>query len=59
MARGVQMVLQRYKDLQDMIAILGMDELSEEDKLIAVSYTHRDVYKRQCSNRSSYAESHS
>ena len=34
MARGVQMVLQRYKDLQDMIAILGMDELSEEDKLI-------------------------
>ncbi len=33
-ARGVQMVLQRYKDLQDMIAILGMDELSEEDKLI-------------------------
>ncbi|MFR1321005.1 MAG: F0F1 ATP synthase subunit beta [Akkermansia sp.] len=33
-ARGVQMVLQRYKDLQDIIAILGMDELSEEDKLI-------------------------
>lgn len=33
-ARGVQMVLQRYKDLQDMISILGMDELSEEDKLI-------------------------
>ncbi len=33
-ARGVQMVLQRYKDLQDMIAILGMDELSEEDKQI-------------------------
>ena len=33
-ARGVQMVLQRYKDLQDMIAILGMDELSEADKLI-------------------------
>ena len=32
-ARGVQMVLQRYKDLQDMIAILGMDELGEEDKL--------------------------
>ena len=28
-ARGVQMVLHRYKDLQDMIAILGMDELSE------------------------------
>ena len=32
-ARGVQGVLQRYKDLQDIIAILGMDELSEEDKL--------------------------
>lgn len=32
-ARGVQTVLQRYKDLQDIIAILGMDELSEEDKL--------------------------
>ncbi len=32
-ARGVQQILQRYKDLQDMIAILGMDELSEEDKL--------------------------
>jgi len=33
-ARGVQEVLQRYKDLQDIIAILGMDELSDEDKLI-------------------------
>jgi F-type H+-transporting ATPase subunit beta len=33
-ARGVQAVLQKYKDLQDIIAILGMDELSEEDKLI-------------------------
>ena len=32
-ARNVQLVLQRYKDLQDIIAILGMDELSEEDKL--------------------------
>ncbi len=32
-ARNVQQILQRYKDLQDMIAILGMDELSEEDKL--------------------------
>ena len=32
-ARSVQAVLQRYKDLQDIIAILGMDELSEEDKL--------------------------
>jgi len=32
-ARGVQVILQRYKDLQDIIAILGMEELSEEDKL--------------------------
>jgi F-type H+-transporting ATPase subunit beta len=32
-ARGVQAVLQRYKDLQDIIAILGMEELSEEDKV--------------------------
>ena len=32
-ARGIQAVLQKYKDLQDIIAILGMDELSEEDKL--------------------------
>jgi F-type H+-transporting ATPase subunit beta len=33
-ALGVQKILQRYKDLQDIIAILGMDELSEEDKII-------------------------
>ncbi|MCA9409683.1 MAG: F0F1 ATP synthase subunit beta [Candidatus Omnitrophica bacterium] len=33
-ARGVQEVLQTYKDLQDIIAILGMDELSDEDKLV-------------------------
>jgi F-type H+-transporting ATPase subunit beta len=33
-ARGVQATLQRYKDLQDIIAILGMDELSAEDKLV-------------------------
>ncbi len=33
-ARGVQAVLQRYKELKDIIAILGMDELSEEDKLV-------------------------
>jgi F-type H+-transporting ATPase subunit beta len=32
-ARQVKQVLQRYKDLQDIIAILGIDELSEEDKL--------------------------
>jgi F-type H+-transporting ATPase subunit beta len=33
-ARDVQALLQRYKELQDIIAILGMDELSEEDKLV-------------------------
>ncbi|KYP81463.1 F0F1 ATP synthase subunit beta [Ferroacidibacillus organovorans] len=33
-ARGIQSILQRYKELQDIIAILGMDELSDEDKLI-------------------------
>jgi F-type H+-transporting ATPase subunit beta len=33
-ARGVQEILQKYKGLQDIIAILGMDELSEEDKLV-------------------------
>jgi F-type H+-transporting ATPase subunit beta len=32
-ARGVQQTLQKYKDLQDIIAILGMDELSEDDKI--------------------------
>ena len=34
-ARGVQAILQRYKELQDIIAILGMDELSEEDRMTA------------------------
>jgi F-type H+-transporting ATPase subunit beta len=33
-ARGVQKILQRYKDLQDIIAILGVDELSDDDKRI-------------------------
>jgi F-type H+-transporting ATPase subunit beta len=33
-ARGVQQILQKYKELQDIIAILGMDELSEEDKVV-------------------------
>src|SRR5208337_3549269 len=32
-ARGVKAILQKYKDLQDIIAILGMDELSEEDRV--------------------------
>jgi len=35
-ARGVQTILQRYRELQDIIAILGMDELSEEDKLVVM-----------------------
>ena len=35
-ARGVQQILQRYKELQDVIAILGMDELSEDDKALVV-----------------------
>jgi len=35
-ARGVQQILQKYKDLQDIIAILGMEELSEEDKMIVM-----------------------
>ena len=42
-ARGVQNVLQRYKDLQDIIAILGLDELSPEDKQIV--YRARKVQK--------------
>ena len=33
-ARGVQNILQRYKELQDIIAILGMDELSEQDRIV-------------------------
>ena len=33
-ARGVQEILQKYKELQDIIAILGMDELSEDDKIV-------------------------
>jgi len=35
-ARGIQSILQKYKDLQDIIAILGMDELSETDKMVVV-----------------------
>ncbi|MCB0413483.1 MAG: F0F1 ATP synthase subunit beta [Bdellovibrionales bacterium] len=42
-ARDVQALLQRYKDLQDIIAILGMDELSEDDKLVV--YRARKVQK--------------
>src|SRR5690606_10852136 len=42
-ARGVQQTLQRYKELQDIIAILGMDELSDEDKLTV--YRARKIQK--------------
>ena len=40
-ARGVQGILQRYKELKDIIAILGMDELSEEDKLVVARKIER------------------
>ena len=44
-ARGVQEILQKYKELQDIIAMLGMDELSEEDKLtVLVQEKSRDFY---------------
>lgn len=46
-ARGVQQVLQRYKDLQDIIAILGMDELSEEDKLTVARARKMQKYLSQ------------
>jgi F-type H+-transporting ATPase subunit beta len=45
-ARGVQQVLQRYKELQDIIAILGMDELSDDDKL---TVTRARKLERFCS----------
>ena len=41
-ARGVQEILQKYKELQDIIAILGMDELSEDDKLVVSRADCRD-----------------
>ena len=47
-AREVQSVLQQYKELQDIIAILGMDELSDEDKLV-VARARR--FKSLCLNR--------
>ena len=42
-ARGVQGILQRYKELKDIIAILGMDELSEDDKLVVARARKIDV----------------
>ena len=52
-ARAVQEVLQKYKDLQDIIAILGMDELSEEDKL---TVTRARKIQRFCSQPFSVAQ---
>ena len=46
-ARQVQEVLQRYKALQDIIAILGMDELSEEDKLVVARARKIQRFLRQ------------
>ncbi len=49
-ARGVQQVLQRYKDLQDVIAILGIEELSDEDKLtVARARRIQRFYHSRCS----------
>ena len=47
-ARGVQEVLQRYKELQDIIAILGMDELSDEEKLIVARARKIERFLSQC-----------
>jgi F-type H+-transporting ATPase subunit beta len=46
-ARGVQRVLQRYKDLQDIIAILGIEELSEDDKLTVARARKIEKYLSQ------------
>ena len=46
-ARGVQKVLQSYKNLQDIIAILGMDELSEDDKMIVARARKIQLYLSQ------------
>lgn len=53
-ARGVQSILQRYQELKDIIAILGMDELSEEDKLV-VSRARK--INASCLSRSSWQKS--
>jgi F-type H+-transporting ATPase subunit beta len=47
-ARGVQEILQRYKDLQDIISILGMDELSDEEKLIVARARKIERFLSQC-----------
>ena len=46
-ARGVQKVLQSYKNLQDIIAILGMDELSEDDKMTIAHATKIQLFLSQ------------
>jgi F0F1-type ATP synthase beta subunit len=51
-ARETQRILQRYKDLQDIIAILGMDELSEEDKMVVA--TARGRSSASCRSRFSW-----
>ena len=52
MAREVQQILQKYKDLQDIIAILGMDELSEEDKTDRSTVPER--FSDSCLSRSTW-----
>ncbi|MCY4105107.1 MAG: F0F1 ATP synthase subunit beta [Chloroflexi bacterium] len=46
-ARGVQQVLQRYKDLQDIIAILGVDELSDEDRMLVARARKIELFLSQ------------
>lgn len=46
-AQGVKRILQRYKELQDIIAILGMDELSEEDKLVVARARRIELFLSQ------------
>jgi len=46
-AREVQQVLQRYKDLQDIIAILGIDELSDDDKLLVARARKIELFLSQ------------
>ena len=48
MAVGIQELLQNYKDLQDIIAILGMDELSEEQKLVVNRARKAQQFFGQC-----------
>ena len=45
--RGVQQVLQRYKDLQDIIAILGVDELSDEDRMLVARARKIELFLSQ------------